>query len=224
MNKRISLYLFISILYLTVNILFFCTIIRSPVITRCDSLFKPLLALAIVDLILVAGFVVFFYLNERKKIKEYQEFNPLKEEEFDIENEEGPFNRNKKQTKFNCKNDICKSLTFWWILLLGVLSLIMIITMSIWVNYYNKTMDRDYGDFEFSEILNNATIYRESNGLIHIRSDNMHDLFFAQGYASAQDRLFQMDLHRRIGAGTLSELVGKEGLKMDKLFRTLNFR
>ena len=56
-------------------------------------------------------------------------------------------------------------------------------------------------------------------GVPHIYAQNEHDLFFAQGYVHAQDRLFQMDTHRRVGAGRISEIAGPSGLATDRFAR-----
>ena len=66
-------------------------------------------------------------------------------------------------------------------------------------------------------------IYRDDYGVPHISASNEHDLMFAVGYVHAQDRLWQMDLGRRIGQGRLSELMDTATVKFDKLFRTLGF-
>lgn len=47
-----------------------------------------------------------------------------------------------------------------------------------------------------------------------------HDAFFAQGYAHAQDRLFQMEVNRLVSSGRVSELVGAPGLPTDQFIRT----
>ncbi|MCX5993762.1 MAG: penicillin acylase family protein, partial [Chloroflexi bacterium] len=69
-----------------------------------------------------------------------------------------------------------------------------------------------------------AKIYRDSWGVPHIYADNEDDLFFAQGYVQAQDRLWQMELHRRMGSGTLSEIFGESTLESDRLYRTIGLR
>lgn len=68
-----------------------------------------------------------------------------------------------------------------------------------------------------------ATLSRDSYGLVYITAQNQHDLFFAQGVAHAQDRLWQLELNRRIANGQLAEIIGKEALDLDKLTRTLGF-
>jgi len=67
-------------------------------------------------------------------------------------------------------------------------------------------------------------ILRDKWGVPHIYAANTHDLFFAQGYITAKDRLFQIDLWRRVGTGKLSEVLGPAMLERDKLARSVNFR
>ncbi len=69
-----------------------------------------------------------------------------------------------------------------------------------------------------------AEIRRDSNNIAHIMSRNEHDLFLLQGYVHAQDRLFQMDVSRRTGSGTLAELLGPGALASDVPLRTLGVR
>ncbi|WP_366656383.1 penicillin acylase family protein [Fodinicurvata sp. EGI_FJ10296] len=64
-------------------------------------------------------------------------------------------------------------------------------------------------------------IMRDGNAVPHIFASNEHDAYFALGYVHAQDRLWQMDIQRRIGAGRLSEIVGERGLGSDRYMRTL---
>lgn len=65
-------------------------------------------------------------------------------------------------------------------------------------------------------------ILRDSNGVNHIYAQNEHDLFFAQGYCAAKDRLFQFEIWRRQATGTVAEILGERELKRDigaRLFR-----
>lgn len=64
-------------------------------------------------------------------------------------------------------------------------------------------------------------IIRDHCGIPHIYAKNENDLFFAQGYVHAQDRLWQMEMNRRIGQGRMSEVVGAEALALDRLMRTI---
>lgn len=65
-----------------------------------------------------------------------------------------------------------------------------------------------------------ATIYRDSFGVPHIYAETLGALFFAFGYAMAEDRLFQMEFTRRVGAGTLAEVLGPDYVQYDEDART----
>lgn len=69
-----------------------------------------------------------------------------------------------------------------------------------------------------------VTATRDSLGMAHITAANLQDIFFAQGYVTAQDRLWQMDLLRRAAAGELSEIVGPATIEMDREARRLRIR
>src|SRR5580704_14943949 len=66
-------------------------------------------------------------------------------------------------------------------------------------------------------------ILRDRWGVPHIYASTVHDLFFAQGYITAKDRLFQIDLWRRIGTGKLAEVLGPSAIERDKLARAVGF-
>ena len=55
-----------------------------------------------------------------------------------------------------------------------------------------------------------ATVSRDVSGVTHIAAGTSHDLFFAQGWVHASERMWQMEIWRRIGAGRLAELFGDE--------------
>jgi penicillin amidase len=67
-------------------------------------------------------------------------------------------------------------------------------------------------------------VLRDAAGVPHIYAKNVDDLFFAQGYVQAQDRLWQMDMYRRTFEGELSEIHGPAMLRHDRLARLLKFR
>ena len=67
-------------------------------------------------------------------------------------------------------------------------------------------------------------VIRDAIGVAHIFAQNFDDAIFAQGYVTAQDRLWQMDLLRRSGYGELSEVFGARALEMDKEQRLLGFK
>src|SRR5690349_24407761 len=67
-------------------------------------------------------------------------------------------------------------------------------------------------------------IVRDHSGISHIYARNEHDLFFAQGYSAARDRLFQLEIWRRQATGTVSELLGRRELERDIGARMFQFR
>ncbi len=68
-----------------------------------------------------------------------------------------------------------------------------------------------------------VTVRRDGRGIPHIKASNESDAYFAQGYVTASDRLWQMDLLRRTARGELSELFGRSTLEEDKRHRLFNF-
>jgi penicillin amidase len=68
---------------------------------------------------------------------------------------------------------------------------------------------------------NDVTIVRDRWGVAHVYADTEEGVFFGAGYATAQDRLFQMELSRRYVQGRLAEILGARWLESDKLMRTL---
>ncbi len=81
------------------------------------------------------------------------------------------------------------------------------------------------GTVQVSGVKTPMKVVRDTNGIPHIYASNIHDLFFAQGYVQAQDRLWQMEINRRGIAGTTSELSpSKSSLEADKFVRTVGWR
>jgi penicillin amidase len=67
-------------------------------------------------------------------------------------------------------------------------------------------------------------ILRDKWGVPHIYAKTSDDLFFAQGYVAARDRLFQLDLWRRVNTGRLAEIVGPAAIPRDRIARLVRFR
>lgn len=94
---------------------------------------------------------------------------------------------------------------------------------TMWQRLKKKTLPQIDGRIQITGLHHPVEILRDKHGVPHIYAQNDHDLFFAQGYVHAQDRLFQMDINRRIGSGRLSELVGPLALKSDRFARILGW-
>ncbi len=73
-------------------------------------------------------------------------------------------------------------------------------------------------------LLHPVEVIRDRWGIAHIYATNEHDLFFAQGYSAASDRLFQFELWRRQATGTVAELLGMRELQRDIGARLYKFR
>ena len=76
------------------------------------------------------------------------------------------------------------------------------------------------GKVVVEEIFEAVSIKKDQWGIPHIEAKNQHDALFAYGYTVAKDRLFQMDLQRRLARGELSEILGEDLIEIDKMFRT----
>ena len=77
------------------------------------------------------------------------------------------------------------------------------------------------GELHLKGLHEQVEVITDRYGVPHIYAQNEDDLFFAQGYVHAQDRLWQMELNRRIGSGRLSEIFGKLALEADRFARRL---
>ena len=67
-------------------------------------------------------------------------------------------------------------------------------------------------------------VQRDKWGVAHVYASDAHDLFFAQGFVAAQDRLFQMELWKRAGQGRLAEILGPTAVERDAQARRLRYR
>jgi penicillin amidase len=80
------------------------------------------------------------------------------------------------------------------------------------------------GDLHLAGLSAAVTVERDAHGVPHIEAANQDDLFVAQGYVTAQDRLWQMDAFRRNANGELAEILGPSLVRHDKMQRNLQFR
>ncbi len=85
--------------------------------------------------------------------------------------------------------------------------------------FYVKNNQPNYsGELELTHLSDEVTVYFDDIGVPHINAQNQKDAYVALGYVHAQDRLWQMELMRRIAAGRLSEIFGKDLLRVDQFF------
>ena len=91
-----------------------------------------------------------------------------------------------------------------------------------WVVY--RALPQTSGNASLEGLKQAVSVDRDQWGVPHIRANSLEDLIEAQGYVTAQDRLWQMDVLRRLGAGELSEIFGENALSIDEQFRRLGLR
>lgn len=99
-------------------------------------------------------------------------------------------------------------------------SLVVLLIAASFFIYFKLKPDYD-GQKTLSGLSSEVEIIYDSYGIPHIYGDNEPDAFRALGYVHAQDRLWQMELLRRIGKGQLSELFGQDLIATDKFFLAL---
>ncbi len=86
-----------------------------------------------------------------------------------------------------------------------------------------QTVAPSNGSLRVGKITKPVIVRRDQRGIPYIEAENDADLYFAQGYATAQDRLWQMDLLRRVARGELAELFGESVFEEDKRWRKYGF-
>lgn len=104
------------------------------------------------------------------------------------------------------------------------LLVIVLIFVGLWItsNYIASKALPDYdADISLEGLKSEVKVYRDSFGVPHVIADNEEDLYRVTGYITAQDRLWQMDLLRRVTTGRLSEIFGSDMIDADRLFRAL---
>jgi penicillin G amidase len=106
----------------------------------------------------------------------------------------------------------------------SVILALLIVLASLFYALVQRSYTPTNGTVTLKGIHDTVQVYRDSWGVPHIYAQNEDDLFFAQGYVQAQDRLWQMELHRRMASGTLSEVFGDSVLDLDKFSRVLGLR
>ena len=80
------------------------------------------------------------------------------------------------------------------------------------------------GEISVPGLEDEVDVIRDPWGVPHIYAQNLDDLFLAQGFVQAQDRLWQMEMYRRQGEGRLAEILGPQALEHDRLARLLRYR
>jgi penicillin G amidase len=97
---------------------------------------------------------------------------------------------------------------------------------AVWWAYWiaHSALPQLDGSIAVPGISSKVRVVRDGHGVPTIEAATLEDLFFAQGYVTAQDRLWQMDIMRRAAAGELSEVIGDATVKLDREERILGLR
>jgi penicillin amidase len=111
--------------------------------------------------------------------------------------------------------------------ILTILLVVIVLAVAGGMIFLNSVKRRAVPDYNATVDLDNlsapVTVFRDSLGIPHIYAGNEEDLYRTVGYVMATDRLWQMDLMRRITTGRLSEVLDPGLVEADRLFRALEF-
>ncbi len=106
-----------------------------------------------------------------------------------------------------------------WTLLLLVLA----VAAALWI-YSRRVLPQTQGAVLLQGLRAEISIERDANGIPTIKAASREDAVFGLGYVHAQDRLWQLETHKRIGAGRLAEAFGESAVDADKFLRALGVR
>jgi penicillin G amidase len=118
------------------------------------------------------------------------------------------------------------------LLLIGSILGLLIVVAAIaagsgvfWLrNVMHASLPQVDGDIHLEGLHSAVSVVRDQHGVPHIEAADLEDLIEAQGYVTAQDRLWEMDMARRIASGDAAEVLGKQFLNRDKMQRLLCVR
>lgn len=105
-------------------------------------------------------------------------------------------------------------------MLLTVVALVLVAAAGGWL-WFRSRVPQYEGELALPGLKQPVEVWHDAYGVPHIYAQNDDDAHFALGYLHAQERLFQMEIIRRVSTGRLAELVGHDGVKIDRFFRTL---
>ena len=108
------------------------------------------------------------------------------------------------------------------VLVVAVVGVTAVGGLLTWVN--GRAQPQLSGTLRAPGLAAPVEVIRDDTGIAHVYADTPDDLFFAQGFVHASERMWQMEVFRHIGAGRVSELFGKSQLDTDTFIRTLGWR
>lgn len=107
---------------------------------------------------------------------------------------------------------------------LSVIAALVILIAGGGVWYVHSKQPVRSGEIALTQLKAPVSVRYDERGVPHIKAENQDDLYRALGYVHAQDRLFQMEILRRLARGELAEVLGPKLVTTDKLFRSLRIR
>lgn len=110
----------------------------------------------------------------------------------------------------------------WLLISLLVIATTAVIGGYVW--YRQASQPSTAGTLQLTGLRDRVTIVRDRNAVPRIAAANALDAYYALGFVHAQDRLWQMQMNKRIVAGRVAEMVGEKGLETDRFLRTLGVR
>ncbi|MGH9523900.1 MAG: penicillin acylase family protein [Terriglobales bacterium] len=117
----------------------------------------------------------------------------------------------------------------WFVLkIVGIVALVLLVAAGSTVLWFDVLAHRALpqldGTVHVAGLSAPVTVIRDQQGVPHITAANMQDLLFAQGFVTAQDRFWEMDMTRRYGNGDLAEILGSAYVESDRVQRILGLR
>lgn len=104
-----------------------------------------------------------------------------------------------------------------------IIFILLFLAIGLFIIFQIQQMKPDYsGETPVAGLSSSVKIIWDENGVIHIEGKTVEDVIIASGYATAKERLWQMEMVRRVAKGQLSEIFGETTVDIDRLFLTLN--
>lgn len=119
------------------------------------------------------------------------------------------------------RRSLAISILLWLVVTVFV---ILLCFLGYWYHVADAALPQVDGKIQVAGLSVPVHVIRDARGVPTIDANSLQDLFFAQGYVTAQDRLWQMDIMRRFASGDLSEILGPDLLKFDREQRILGLR
>lgn len=125
-----------------------------------------------------------------------------------------------QQLVFECFKQSC----LFFFVVLGALSFVlMTLYFFAWSAIFFGSTSLRSGGLNLDSLKDKAMVKRDQYGIPHIECKTEQDMWYVQGVVQAQERLWQLELQRRLAQGRLSEVFGKDSLPLDRTSRTLGF-